>query len=66
MRKAIPFMTLMKEVYFIFNVHIPKPEVCCIFVYYSKTIKVVFLLQSLTHYHQEQNLWVLSIIVYKA
>ena len=27
MRKVITFMALMKEVYFIFDIHIPKPEV---------------------------------------
>ena len=29
MRDVIPFMVLMKEVSFIFYIHIPKPEVFC-------------------------------------
>ena len=27
MQEVIPFMSLMKEVYFIFDIHIPNPEV---------------------------------------
>ena len=29
MREVIPFMSLMKEVYFIFDIRLPKPEVFC-------------------------------------
>ena len=29
MRHIIPFMALMKEVSFIFDIHLPKPEVFC-------------------------------------
>ena len=29
MRKVINFMTLLKEVYFILDIHLPKPEVFC-------------------------------------
>ena len=29
MRKVIPFMSLMKEEYFIFDIHLPKPEIFC-------------------------------------
>ena len=29
MRKVIPFMALMKEVSFIFDIHLPKSEVFC-------------------------------------
>ena len=29
MCEVIPFMELMKEVYFIFDVHLPKPELSC-------------------------------------
>ena len=29
MREVIPFMNIMKEVSFIFDIHLPKPEVFC-------------------------------------
>ena len=29
LHKVIPFMELMKKVTFIFNIHLPKPEVFC-------------------------------------
>ena len=29
MRKVITFMAFMKEVYFIFDIHLPNPEVFC-------------------------------------
>ena len=29
MRKLMPFTELMKEVYFIFDIYIPKPKVFC-------------------------------------
>ena len=60
MREVIPFMALMKEVYFIFDIHLPKPEVI---VKYSNTIKVVFMSRGLTNYHQEQIISLLSIII---
>ena len=63
MREVRPFMALMKELSFISGIHIPKPEVFCkVF----KKIKFVLLWQSLTNYHQEQNISLLSIIIYKA
>ena len=52
----------MIELYFIFRINLPKPEVFC---QYPKTIKVVLLLLSLTNYHQEQNISLLSIIIDK-
>ena len=29
MRKVVPFMEMMKEVYFMFDIHLPNPEVFC-------------------------------------
>ena len=36
MRGVITFMVFMKEVYSIFNIHIPKPGVCCKIFEYNK------------------------------
>ena len=63
MCEVIPFMALMKEVYYIFDMHLPNPEV---FLKYSKTIKVVFLSWSLNSSHQEEKILLLCIIIYKA
>ena len=60
MRKVIPFMVLMKEAYFISGIHPPNTEVL---LKYSKTIKVVFLLQNLTNYCQEHNILLLTVII---
>ena len=53
MYEVITFVEFMKEVSFIFDIYIPNPEV---HVKYSKTIKVVLILQSTKKYHQEQSM----------
>ena len=63
MCKIIPFIELMKEVYFIFDIHLPNPEVSS---KYLKKINAVLLSRSLTSSHQEKDITLLSIIIYKA
>ena len=63
MRKAIPFMALMKELSYIYDKHITKSEVFC--KLFEKN-EVLFQSWSLPNYHQEQNILILSIIIYRA
>ena len=51
MRKVIPSMAFMKEVSFIFYIHLPKPEVFCKVFEYNQRL---FMLRSPKHYHQEK------------
>ena len=62
MREVIPFIALMKEVSFIFDIHLPNQEV---FVKYSRTIKFVLLSRSPPNSHQKQKLLLLSTIISK-
>ena len=61
-RKVIPSMVLMKEVSFIFDRHLPNPEVFCkVFEDNKSCIAVAESKNS----HQEQNISLLSITIYK-
>ena len=62
MRDVIPFMVIIKEVWFIFNIRISDPEV---FFKYSKITKVVLSSWNITIFCWEQNTLLLSIIVYE-
>ena len=63
MRKVIPCVALMKEVCFIFDIHLQSQKS---FVNYSNTIKILLLLRSLKNHPQSQNISLLSIIIYKS
>ena len=63
MLKVIPIMALIKEVYFILDIHLPKAEVFCkVFEDNQGCIDVA----DSKKYHQEQNLLLLSIIFNEA
>ena len=62
MRDVIPFIEMMKEVSYIFYISLPKPEY---FVKSLKTIKVSLTSRSLTSSYEEQNILLLSIIIYE-
>ena len=59
----IPFMALMKEVSFISDTHIPKPEVFCK-LFEGNQICIAFV--EYKNNHQEQTISLLSIIISKA
>ena len=63
MCKVIPFMGFMKEVSFIFDIHLPNTEVFCnVF----EDNNFLFPSHSLTNSLQERNISPLSIIVFEA
>ena len=62
MHDVIPFMTLMKEIYFIFNILLLDPELFCkVFQYNQICVYVV----ELNIFHKEQNTDLLIITIYK-
>ena len=61
MCKVIPFISLMKEVSFIFDIHIQNPEVLCKLF---KNNQVCIAVAESKNSHQEQNISPLSIIIY--
>ena len=61
MRDVILFMVMVKEVSFIFDIHIPKPEV---FVKSSSITKGVLASRN-RFFQQEQNILLLSITIYE-
>ena len=63
MRKFVSFMALMKELSFIFDVHLPKPEVFCKLF---KDNQRLLPSRSPENSHQEQNISLLSIIISEA
>ena len=63
MRNMIPFMEMMKEVTFIFYIHLPSPEVFWkLFEDNQSCISVA----ELKFFYQEQNTSILSIIISEA
>ena len=63
MQEVIPFIALMKEVYFIFDLHIPKLETFCeVFKDNQSCIDVA----DSKKFPQGKNISPLSIIIYKA
>ena len=63
MSEVIPFMVLMKELFFIFYTNLPKSELFCkVFEYNQSFISVA----EYKNCHQKQNILLLSIIIYKA
>ena len=63
MRGVIPSMAPMKKVSFIFDIHIPKPEVFC--TVFEDNQSFISVAESI-FFHREQNILLLSIIISEA